>query len=520
VYQLWLRPVGSVDARPLAGTDDGTFPFWSPDSRYIAFFAEGKLKKVAVAGGPPVVLCAALAGRGGTWNRDNVILFSASTTEPLQRVSGAGGIPQPASALDTTYGESSHRFPSFLPDGRHFIFSAIVGTCCPAAKDGRIRVGALDSTDTAVLLEGDSSAMYSRGHLLFHRLGTLMAAPFDVTARRLTADSFPVADQVASEGSRYGSFSASDTGTLVYARGIARPLSQLTWFDRAGKTTGTVGPPAPYISIALSPDERHVATAMATAAADIRDIWTLDVANGTPARFTFEPGASNSPIWSPDGRRIVFSANRGGRPSLRVKRTDGSATEEPLFTPDDRGGGALAPSDWSADGRYVVYSRTQGVGGSSDIWALPVTGDGKNFPVAQTTATESNAVISPDGRWIAYQSTETAQPRIYVQPFPPTGGQFQVSTGGGYNPLWRRDGKELFFLSQDGRIMAAPVGTAGGFHAGAAVALFAAAVAALGTGGRQIAVTNDGRFLVNVFQRESTTTPLTVVVNWLAAVQK
>jgi eukaryotic-like serine/threonine-protein kinase len=521
-YQLWVRPVGSLDARPLPGTDDATFPFWSPDNRYVAFFAGGKLKKVSLAGGPPVVLCDAVAGRGGAWNRDNVILFSPSTTDGLQRLSGAGGVPQTATTLDAAYGESSHRFPWFLPDGRHFLFTASVGTCCPPVKAGRVRVGSLDSTDSQTLAQADSSAVFSSGHVLFQREGTLMATPFDLASRQFTGDPYPVAERIAWEGSRYASISASSTGVLVHAGGGARPITQLSWIDRSGRSLGTVGEPAVYTAIALSPDERRVAVAIASDAAERRDIWLVEVATGTSTRFTFDAGVSNSPVWSRDSARLAFSANRSGRSGISAKRAEGTADEEILVASERGGTIALTPNDWSADGRSMIFTRGPGVSGSSDIWALPIAGDRKAFPIVQTAAFEGYASLAPGDRWIAYQATTEHGPtQIYVEPFPPTGRKFQVSSSGGIEPVWRPDGKELFFLSPEGRMMAAAVDISTQFQSATPVPLFRApTVAPQGAVGRHYAVAKDGRFLVNVLQQQSSTAPITVVVNWLSAVQK
>lgn len=305
-FQLWLRPLGAAVAQPIPGTDGAAFPFWSPDNRYIGFFANGKLKKVSVAGGPPVVLCDAAGGRGGTWNRDNVIVFAPSIANALQRVSAAGGVPQEASVLDKTYGETSHRFPSFLPDGRHFVYTGSIGTCCPASKPARIMIGALDTMDATTLLQAESSAAFASGHLLFNREGTLMAQPFDAEARQFTGDVFPIAEHIGSEGSRYASFSVSDNGVLVFAGGLTRPMTRLTWMDRTGRELGPLGDPATYQGLALSSDERRVATVLSTGTPENQDIWILDAARGTQTRFTFEAGADNAPIWSPDNLRIAF----------------------------------------------------------------------------------------------------------------------------------------------------------------------------------------------------------------------
>jgi serine/threonine protein kinase/Tol biopolymer transport system component len=515
-YRIWVRSMDVLDPRPIAGTENAAFPFWSPDSRQIGFFAGGKLKKVAVAGGPPVVLCDAVAGRGGTWNRENVIVFSPSTNGPLQRVAAAGGAPQPASTLDAAYGESSHRFPWFLPDGRHFLFSGVVGTCCPAAKQGRIRIGALGSSEVTTLATADSAAVYASGHVLFQRDNTLLATPFDIEALRLSGEAFPVAEQVGAEGSRYVSFSASVGGTLAYARGTSRAAGRLTWLDRRGRMLGTLGEPATYMSLALSNDERHVAVAIGTFNVENRDIWIVDVATGTPTRFTFGAGTANAPLWTADDKAIVYQANRGGVPGIYMKRVAGTTPEEKILAPPAGTIAAYTPTAWSNDSRYLIYSRAQSTSGSTDVWALPLTGERKPFAVVESPVTESNAVLSPDGKWLAYQVTEGAQVEAYVQPFPPTGGKFQVSTNGGYNPAWSRDGKELFFTSVDGRLMSAAVNTHGPFLSTAPMPLLPLATAlAQGAVGTQYAVTRDGRFLVNVIEQQVAVSPLNVVVNWL-----
>ena len=449
-----------------------------------------------------------------------MILFGPSTTGPLQRVSSAGGLPQAAGVLDRDYGESSQRFPWFLPDGRHFVFTGVIGTCCPAAKPGRIRIGVLDSSDATTLLQAESSAVYSAGHLLFARDGALMAMAFDADTRRFTGDPFPIADSVASEGSRYASVSASAAGTLLHTRGASRQTTRLTWMDRAGRTLGTVGDPLLYANIALSSSERRVAvTAADMPTLQGRDVWILEAASGTPSRFTFDPGNSFAPVWSPDDQQIAFAANRNGHPSLRIKRVAGVTNEEELLAATDNG--AMTPTQWTTDGKYIVFTRAQGTGGSSDIWALPMAGDRKPFAVIATPDAEANAVVSPSGRWIAYQSLTGGLTQVLVQPFPPTGGKFQVSTSGGYHPLWRADGKELYFLSADGRMMAVAVDASDTFTLETPVALFPVNTeAAQGGQGRQFTMTKDGRFLVNVVQQTSTSVPLTVTLNWMAAIQK
>jgi Tol biopolymer transport system component len=527
-YALWVRPIGSAETRLLPGTDGATFPFWSPDSRSVGFFADRKLKKVQLAGGPSSVLCDAPRGLGGSWNRANVILFSPGAAigamGGLQRVSAAGGTPVPASALDAQYGETSHRWPHLLPDGRHFLYTATTGTCCPAAKAARVRVGTLDGPDVVTLIDADveSSAAYASGHLLFDRVsnldGTLMAQPFDPDSRQLRGEAFPLVEHLASEGTRYASFSASQTGILIFAHGVGTPLSRLTWFDREGKTLGTVGDPASYLEVGLSRDDAKVAVTLASGAPENRDIWVLDAAHGTQKRLTFDPRADGSPVWSPDGSQIAFYGNRP-QPTLRLKVADPMAADEKLWGENV----AVSPTDWSADGKFLAYSVSgvlSGAAGSTDIWVLPMFGDRKPFPFALTAATEANASFSPDGRWIAYDSTEGGAAQVYVQPFPPSGGKRQVSRDGGVAPTWI--GKEVFFIGPDrSTIMAVDVDTMHNFESGSPKALFSAN-ARLSASGRRYAVTHDGkRFLLNVVQQQSNaTTPLTVIVNWPATIQK
>jgi Tol biopolymer transport system component len=516
-YQLWLKPFAGDIARPIPGTANATFPFWSPDARYIAFFAAGKLRKVDVTGGPPVTLCDAALGRGGTWNRDNVIVFSPGNSG-LMRVTGAGGVPVDVTTLDPPTsdrsqgtGANSHRWPYFLPDGRHFVYTASTGACCPPVKPATIRVASLDRTEAGVtLFQTESSVTYAAGHLLFSREGTLMAQRFDAASLRLTGDAFPIAEQVAAEGSRYTSVSTSSTGVLVYTRGVARPTTRLTWMDRAGRQLGTVGDPDMYAGFVLSPDERRIAVDISSGTPENRDIWILDAGRGTSKRLTFDPGPDYSPVWAPDSSRLVFQGNRAGSAMLREQGVSG-ATNEEMFLASPR---AMWPSDWSSDGRYIAFT-SAGNAGANEVWALPLFGDRKPFAVIETPSNGSNGVFSPNGRWIAYQANENGRPQIRVQTFPPTAGPLEVSKTGGIQPMWRQDGKELFFLSPESRMMAAAVDTGGQFESGTPIPLFTVATIPVSIA-RQYAVSKDGRrFLVNTIQQQSTTTPLTVVMNWL-----
>lgn len=516
-YQLWLRPIAALNAAPIPGTEDAMFPFWSPDSRAIAFFAGLHLKKVEIAGGPPIVLCEAPGGRGGSWNRDNVILFNPSPIGGLQRVSSAGGVPIDVMTPppDTA---TSYRWPHFLPDGRHFLYTATSGSCCPAPQPAVVSIGSLDPGEAPVsLMEAESSVFYATGHLFFARGQTLMAQSFDATMRQLHGDAFPVAEGVSWEGSRYVSASASETGTLVYGQGALPSIQQMTWFDRAGRTTGALGSPTGYHSLALSPDERHVAVTVPTGNPSNLDVWLFDVASGNSTRLTATPRLDGSPVWSPDSTHIAFESERSGKASLRLLSIDGTV-DEPLIESAD----ADTPTSWSRDGRFLAFTR-KGPSGSSDIWAVPMSGDRTPFPVAQTTFDETSGMFSPDGRWMAFTSHENGRPMVFVQPFPGPGVRYPISSDSGSHPVWRADGKELFYLSvgaaRDGTLIAVPIDLAGRIESGAPHALFRAGAPRFSIG-QIYASTKDGqRFLVNARPQIPLATPLTVVVNWMATLR-
>ncbi len=513
-HQIWLRSIASLDARAITGTEGGAFPFWSPDSRFIGFFAAGKLKKVSIAGGPPIVLCDAMGGRGGSWSRENVILFTPSQADGLLRVSSDGGAPDIVTKLDPSTGETSHRWPHFLPDGRHFFYTASSGGCCPPAKPGTVRMGSLDPAEAAItLFQAESSAAYAAGHVLFFRDEALMAQPFDLDARQPKGDAFQLVEHVSYETTRYVGASVSQDGALVYGQGDSL-IEQLTWFDRGGRTLATVGDAAPYLSLALSPDEHRVAVGLGTGSPANRDIWIIDVARGVRSRLTFDPGYDLSPVWSPDGMRIAFMGTRSGKFSLRQQLIDRTAADELLLESSERGPG---PRDWSADGRFIAYVLDST--GDSNIWILPLFGDRKPFLLVQTPFAESSPVFSPDVRWIAYTSNEGGQNNVVLQPFPGPGGKYQVSTSGGGQPVWRADGKELFYLAADGTMMAVPIDATGQFNAGVPQALFP--TRARPGVNQKFAVTKDGkRFLVSTTPQQSGAAPLTVVLNWTAAIQK
>jgi Tol biopolymer transport system component len=509
---LWLRPLDALDAQPLAGTEAGGLPFWSPDGRSIGFIAAGKLKKLDVSGGPAQTLSDAVSV-GGAWNRNGVIVFSRSSTEGLYRIPAAGGTPEPLTTLDKSRNEYVHAWPYFLPDGRHFLY--VAGTS-PREKSA-IFLGSLDSKQPRLLLGVESSVAYAPpGFLLYAREGTLEARPFDADRLELTGEAVPVVRQIGfTMGNARAHFSVSETGTLLYRNDTAAADTQLVWFDRAGKQLDTVGAAGHYSDIRLSPDGKRVAFQRLDMERGASDIWLIESARGTTSRLTFDPANDGDPVWSPDGGRIVFSSMREGLPNLYQKLSSGAGGEELLLKTED----AKFANDWSPDGRYILYTAMSRQ--SFDLWVLPLFGERRPEPFLRTDFQESSGRFSPDGRFVAYVSDESGRYEVYVQSFPASGGKWQVSNGGGASPRWRRDGRELFYLSADGKLMAVEVdGSSDRFEAGVPGPLFETLVGAI-SGDSPYDVAADGRrFLVKVLVEEKAPAPVTVVLNWTADLKR
>ena len=533
VDHLWLRSLDTLEARVLPETENGGSPFWSPDSRYIAFTDGGKLKKIDVSGGaPPITLCEINGNAGlGTWSKDNVIVFGARANGGgLRRVSGNGGTAVEITAVDAKRQESSHSFPQFLPDGKHFVYTRLSSD----PELAGLYTASLDTKPTdppSKRLEFSrqgavyvSSAKPDTGQLLFVRDSTLMAQPFDAGALELSGDPAPVAEQIGLFGASAW-FSASGNGILAYRTG-GNMQRQLTWFDRKGEVLGHVGEPALYSEVELSPDGKRAALYQPS---DQFDIWLFDLARGAKTRFTFTPRFERYPIWSPDGSQIAYCAGNSNNTDIGIyrKASSGAGEQELLL----KTGQINCPQDWSHDGKYLLYAVAER--NKVDLWVLPMTvkpSDAKPILYLTSQFNQLQARFSPDGRWVAYESNESGKNEVYVRPFNPGGGsvagdgKWMISNGNGMQPRWRRDGKQILYWNSTGKLMAVDVDTSGSsIKAGIPMPLFDLPIGGPGTGG----LTNlwdltpdGGQILASTEIGSAATTPITIVLNWQSVLTK
>jgi eukaryotic-like serine/threonine-protein kinase len=535
--KLWVRPLNSLDAHelPSSNVSPGNPPiFWSPDSRYIGYDGGRKLEKIAVSGGPAQTLCNVDGFVvGGSWNRDDVIIFGESPGV-IMRVPADGGTATPLTALDTSRGETQHVLPWFLPDGEHFLYHRTSSTPGDSgtyigsikAPPGKQELKELVASDFAVEYVPSSDA--NTGQLLFvAQGGTLMAQPFDPRSLKLFGEPAVVAEHL-SRYRDYGYFSASNDGKLVYensgSAGAGRK-HQLTWFDRQGKNVGTALETGDYRESALSPDGMRAVVSGYDDPSFILVLWMADFSRRSMTRFTFDSFDSTTPVWSPDERVIYFNSDRNGEWDLYEKPSNGAGDETLLF----RSSADKIPCAVTHDGRFLLYSAGNPATTKSDLWLLPLTGGRKPFPILQTQADEIQAQISPDGRWMAYASNESGHDEIYVRPFSPdssaaTGSdqseKWQVSYGGGQDPKWSADGKELYYLTPDWKVMEADVTAKPVFQAGTPRSLFQAPQPfeiTLDLGNYTI----DGkRFLFLSSAAQTSLEHYTIVVNWQAALKQ
>jgi eukaryotic-like serine/threonine-protein kinase len=503
---LWLRSLESGISKPLAGTDNPSFPFWSPDNRSIGFFAAGKLMRIDIDTG----LIKALTdtnGRGGAWNKDGVIVFGAGST-PIFKIAADGGTPVAITQLPQKQG--THRNPRFLPDGRHFLYWGVNG----GVETRAVYVATIDGSEPPrKIIDSEVAAEYlPSGKLLFFRDGRLFAQPFDAKTLTLSGTPALVAEDVLlTPGLNIAAFSASATGTIAYRSG-APEERQLVWFDRTGKALEMIGMPdkAAPDGVSLSPDGQHVA--MTRSVNGNMDVWIMDISRGALSRFTSEAWRQRWPQWSPDGRGIVFGAVANGSYDLYRKELVDGAEQMQLTTPDSK-----TPSDLSADGRFLLFTN-QDPKTDQDLWVLPLKPLQTPFPVVRTAFQEKMGQFSPDLKWIAFQSNESGRFEIYVQAFPGPGTKIQISVGGGTQVRWRRDGKTLFYIGPDETLKEVPLRSksSGNIELAPPVSLFRTRLGTPADPGfiQEYAVSADGnRFLMNVVTREQTASPISIILN-------
>ena len=524
VQQLYARAMNQLSATPIAGTSGAQSPFFSPDGQWVGFWAAGKLQKVPLAGGPAVPLCDAAAIFGASWGSDDTIVFATARNGGLWRVSAAGGTPQ---ALTTPQeGEFSHRLPHVLPGGKAVIFTISKGA--QRWDDTQVVVRSLETGQQTVLIEGGADGRYvPTGHLVYVRLGTLMAAPFDPDRLAVTGGATGLVDNVMQAANRNlsdmantlaGQFTVSDTGALVYVTGGALPGAErlLAWVDRKGRSQTLEAPPRSYSKPRLSPDGRYISVSTQQ---DIRDVWRYDIARGALNPITVD-GQSGYGVFAPDGKRVVFrSGAAGGEDNLYWKAADGSGGAERLTTSTR----SQTPASWSPDGTTLAYVEEGPSSGffQFDIWGLSMA-DRKTRPIVQTAANEMSPEFSPDGNWLAYVSNESGRNEVYAQPYPGPGERHLISNNGGEQPAWGADGRELFYVQRESgsrlqKLLAVRISTAPEFEAGVPHTVFEHADLAIAWG-RSYDVSPDGqRFLIALTKdrpADLAPTQMIFVQNW------
>jgi Tol biopolymer transport system component len=500
--RIWVRALNALVAQPLAGTEGTTRPFWSPDSRSLGFFAEGKLKKIEVSGGPAQKICDAPSGADGSWSPEGVILFDGTANDPIYRVSAAGGTPVVAVKPEPSHKETTVGWPEFLPDGRHFLYMATG----QKPEDNAYRIGSLDSTESKALAPAQTLVTYTPpGYLLFVRDKTLVAQPFDAKALKTTGEPIPLAEHIGTDSVGLARFSVSRDGTLAYRTGES--ADRFLWVDRSGREGGPVAEPGEYHNPAFSPGGDRLAFNLADPRSGKTDIWIRDLKRGVSSRFTFGARDALCPVWSSDGRRMVFTVGD----DLFEKAVEGQG-EEKLFLKSDE---LKFACDWTRDGRYIAF-QSRGKETGWDIWALPTFGDRKPIPLLKTPFAEQRPVFSPDGRFLAYQSNESGRAEVYVQSFPGPGGKWQISTSGGNEPQWRADGKELYYRAPDQKVMAVEIQTGSSITAGTPQPLFQGRFDMSLARNRFVATADGRRFLTVAPLGREAMTPTTVVLNWYA----
>jgi serine/threonine protein kinase len=509
--RLWLRRLDSETAQPLAGTENASYPFWSPDSRSLAFFADLKLKRITISGGLPIAICDVGTARGGSWGSDDTIVLTTSYRTALSRVSASGGVPSPLTKLDTSK-HTSHRWPQIMPDGRHFIYLAINHDPLKAENDA-IYWASLDGRENRLLVRSIANAAYASGFLIYWLNNQLVAHAFDPAKGMLRGDAVSISGGVEYDRSTFrASFTLSDSGVLAYHPGTGTAGTRMTWVDLAGKQLGPFGESDLYIDLRISPDGSRLAVARGEPA----DIWIYDLKRGVGTRFTFDTSNTElGPVWSPDGRQIAFTTTRDRKTEIHVKDANGAGQDRRLLENPQ----SQSVDDWSPDGRFILYDQGE-IAERQSIWAVPVSGDRKPFPVVQDVFQAQNGRFSPDGRFIAYHAVGERTFEVYVTRFVPpvTASQHDAGVGkwqvanSAVLPIWRSDGRELFFLGLDNHIFTVPIeARSDNFEIGAARPLFAANFPATGT---PFDVSRDGKKFIIYAGQETGSEPIRLVLNW------
>jgi Tol biopolymer transport system component len=506
---LWVRSLTALESKSIVDADDHAFPFWSADSRSLAFFSDGKLKTIDANGGPVQVLCDAPAGRGGAWNRNGVILFAPAANTALYRISSGGGPSTQVTSLAANPIERSHRFPHFLPDGRHFTYDAV-------GQASAIVVGSLDSSESTRLVEHTQSEAWAPpGYVLFVRDDNLMVQSFDEARTRFTGEAVPIINRVAGGGvaQNYG-YSVSENGVLTYVTRTA-PATRLTWLSRAGRLLEGVGRTGDYARFAVAADGSRVVAEREQPQTTRSEIWVIDLSKGSEFRLVLPE--ARDPIWSPDGSRIAYEAFRSGnfQEHLYIKSGNGTGVEQML--PVSRDFGSLILDHWSPDGQFLLFELFDHSTAIHNLWLMPVAAGRQPQLFLRTNFNKVDAQFSPDGRWVAYGSDESGTSEVYVQSFPDSRSKWQVSTNGGKLPRWRRDGRELFYFEANDTLMAVPVDSGVAFNARAPKALFASPNAGKGVETRYDVAPDGERFLFNVVAQPAKPSSITVVLNWQSA---
>ncbi len=502
---LWVRPLDALQAVPLQGTEGAWYPFWAPDSQHLGFFADGKLKKMDVNRGTILTLCDAPNGKGGTWNSAGIILFTPAHNSSIFKVPAAGGTPVQLTELNRDKKENSHRFPWFLPDGKHYLYLVRVKNT-GASEDHEIRLASLDDESSRFLLKARSNTVYASGYLAFMRESALMVQRFDVDALELSGEAFPLTDSVAHIGAASrGVFSLSGVGSLIYQPAAETDSGELVWVDRQGRETGRLGEPGPFDSdMALSPDGKKLAVTVADDQNGNNDIWIYDTESGTRDRFTFDAGDDDDPVWSPDGTQIVFRSMRDGNYDLYIKSVAG-AEKERLLLASEKG---KTPYDWSLDGSVLIY------GSDGDLHTLSMERESESRAILVGEGFRTSASLSPDGKWLAYTDFASGNGMVFVTSFPEPGRRWQVCRETGEDGVWRADGKQIFYHTLDGQMMAVNMIMDGsGLRIGTEETLFSRRDALGGT-----VSADQERFLFLVRPEGRQVVPLIFVQNWLQEV--